>query len=81
MPSRPLGCTPVLRFANAPDGALSRPAHPPLRLRGLDPAARYRDDDTGAEWSGATLTGYGLPVPPLPDGDCASALVGLRRVD
>ncbi|WP_203617260.1 alpha-galactosidase [Streptomyces bauhiniae] len=56
------------------------PAHPPLRLRGLDPGARYRDEDTGAEWSGATLTGFGLPVPGLPGGDCASALVRLRRV-
>ncbi|MFP8903158.1 alpha-galactosidase [Streptomyces atacamensis] len=56
------------------------PAHPPLRLRGLDARARYRDEDTGAQWSGATLTGYGLPVPDLPRGDCASALVRLRRV-
>ncbi|MEU6404294.1 alpha-galactosidase [Streptomyces sp. NPDC046985] len=52
---------------------------PPLRLRGLDPDARYRDEDTGAEWSGAMLTGHGLPVPELPPGDCASALVRLRR--
>ncbi|MGW4287066.1 alpha-galactosidase [Streptomyces sp. NPDC004673] len=56
------------------------PAHPPLRLRGLDPGARYRDEDTGTEWSGATLAGFGLAVPGLPDGDCASALVRLRRV-
>ncbi|MFI8348188.1 GH36 C-terminal domain-containing protein [Streptomyces sp. NPDC085596] len=56
------------------------PAHPPLRLRGLDPGARYRDEDTGAEWSGATLAGFGLTIPGLPDGDCASALVRLRRV-
>ena len=55
------------------------PAHPPLRLRGLDPRARYRCEDTGAEWSGATLAGYGLPIPELPRGDCASALVRLRR--
>ncbi|WP_307792481.1 alpha-galactosidase [Streptomyces verrucosisporus] len=56
------------------------PAHPPLRLRGLEAWARYRDEDTGAQWSGATLTGYGLPVPDLPRGDCASGLVRLRRV-
>lgn len=55
------------------------PAHPPLRLRGLHPEARYRDEDTGVEWSGATLIGYGLPVPALPDGDCASTLVVLHR--
>ena len=55
------------------------PDHPPLRLRGLDPAARYRDESTGAVWSGATLLGYGLPVPALPAGDAASALAVLRR--
>lgn len=55
------------------------PAHPPLRLRGLDPAARYRDEDTGTHWSAATLTGHGLPLPALPPGDCASTVVRLRR--
>ncbi|MEU8473122.1 alpha-galactosidase [Streptomyces sp. NPDC029006] len=57
------------------------PAQPPLRLRGLQEQARYRDEDTGGEWSGATLTGFGLPLPDLPPGDCASALVRLRRVE
>ncbi|MBX9420894.1 alpha-galactosidase [Streptomyces lateritius] len=57
------------------------PSHPPLRLRGLEQEGRYRDEDTGREWSGATLTGFGLPLPSLPPGDCASALVRLRRVD
>ncbi|MFD8643962.1 alpha-galactosidase [Streptomyces zaomyceticus] len=56
------------------------PSHPPLRLRGLKHEARYRDEDTGAEWSGATLSGFGLPLPDLPAGDCASALIRLRRV-
>jgi alpha-galactosidase len=55
--------------------------HPPLRLRGLDPLARYRDEDTGAQWSGQTLAAHGLPVPVLAAGDCASALVRLRRVE
>ncbi|MEW2549710.1 alpha-galactosidase [Streptomyces sp. NPDC047002] len=32
-----------------------------LRLRGLDPAARYRDARTGAAYSGAHLTHAGLP--------------------
>ncbi|MEJ1201674.1 MULTISPECIES: alpha-galactosidase [unclassified Streptomyces] len=56
------------------------PALPPLRLRGLDDEARYRDEETGRTWSGATLTGHGLPLPDLPPGDCASTLVRLRRV-
>ncbi|MEV7082301.1 alpha-galactosidase [Streptomyces sp. NPDC093516] len=56
------------------------PGHPPLRLRALDVRGRYRDEDTGAVWTGQTLMGYGLPVPRLPAGDCASALVRLRRV-
>ncbi|WP_330234810.1 GH36 C-terminal domain-containing protein [Streptomyces sp. NBC_00566] len=56
------------------------PAHPPLRLRGLDPGARYRDEDTAAECSAATLAGVGLTVPGLSEGDCASALVRLRRM-
>nr|WP_202451286.1 alpha-galactosidase [Streptomyces sp. SID4948] len=33
-----------------------------LRLRGLDPAARYRDTATGTEYSGAHLLHYGLPL-------------------
>lgn len=32
----------------------------PLRLRGLDPDARYRDDDTGAVHHGAVLLAHGL---------------------
>ena len=32
-----------------------------LRLRGLDPAARYRDESTGATYSGAHLLHAGLP--------------------
>ncbi|MFF0201412.1 alpha-galactosidase [Streptomyces sp. NPDC005017] len=57
------------------------PEPPPLRLRGLPPEARYRDEDTGLERSGATLTGFGMPLPALPPGDCASALIRLRRVE
>lgn len=33
-----------------------------LRLRGLDPAARYTDDSTGTQYSGAHLLHYGLPL-------------------
>ncbi|MFB7025707.1 MULTISPECIES: alpha-galactosidase [unclassified Streptomyces] len=58
-----------------------RTSCPPLRLRGLAPEARYRDEATGREWAGATLTGFGMPLPELPRGDCASVLVRLRRVD
>jgi alpha-galactosidase len=54
-------------------------ADPPLRLRGLDPAARYRDVDTGIDYGGAFLTGHGLR--PLLAGDYASELVVLSRVD
>ncbi|WP_234439224.1 MULTISPECIES: alpha-galactosidase [Streptomyces] len=62
-------------------GTAFAPPHPPLRLRGLERESRYRDEETGREWSGATLTGFGLPLPDLSPGDCASALVRLRRVD
>lgn len=51
---------------------------PPLRLRGLDPNARYRDVDTGTEYGGGFLLHHGLK--PLLSGDYASALVVLRRV-
>ncbi|MEV7203215.1 LacI family DNA-binding transcriptional regulator [Streptomyces griseoluteus] len=48
--------------------------------RASTPAPDTGTRDTAAEWSGATLTGFGLPVPDLPDGDCASAPARLRRV-
>jgi alpha-galactosidase len=35
---------------------------PPLRLRGLDPAAVYEDQATGERWRGAVLTHHGLPL-------------------
>ncbi|MFJ7628048.1 alpha-galactosidase [Streptomyces sp. NPDC097595] len=44
------------------DGAPLVPGRPArLRLRGLDPAARYADRETGAVHSGAHLLHYGLP--------------------
>ncbi|MFE5512420.1 alpha-galactosidase [Streptomyces sp. NPDC056529] len=61
-------------------GTAFGPSYPPLRLRGLEGEGRYRDEETGREWSGATLTGFGMPVPALPPGDCASVLVRLRRI-
>lgn len=44
------------------DGAPLVPGRPDrLRLRGLDPAVRYRDTATGTTYSGAHLLHYGLP--------------------
>jgi alpha-galactosidase len=51
----------------------------PVRLRGLDADAIYRDLDTGTEYSGALLTHSGLR--PSLSGDYASELVVLQRVD
>jgi alpha-galactosidase len=51
----------------------------PVRLRGLDPAALYRDEETGEVHHGAVLLGYGLH-PRLPAGDYASTVVHLLRV-
>jgi alpha-galactosidase len=54
-------------------------AVPPLRLRGLDPAATYRTDD-GSRHTGAVLAAYGLDVAArLPGGDYSSALIHLVR--
>jgi alpha-galactosidase len=50
-----------------------------IPLTGLDPSARYRDEDSGAEHSGAVLAAHGLPVE-LPVGDYASAVIRLRQV-
>jgi alpha-galactosidase len=50
----------------------------PLRLAALDPAATYRDQDTGATYDGAVLMAAGLPLD-LPAGDYASVLVHLRK--
>ncbi|MEU9923201.1 hypothetical protein AB0H51_18225 [Streptomyces griseoluteus] len=50
------------------------------RVTTADVARAAGDEDTAAERPGVTLTGVGLPVPDLPDGDCASAPVRLRRV-
>ncbi|MFI6596840.1 alpha-galactosidase [Nonomuraea sp. NPDC050536] len=52
---------------------------PPLRLEGLDPLGRYRDEDTGVLHHGAVLMSGGLPLELPRDEDYASALVRLRR--
>jgi alpha-galactosidase len=46
----------VVVFVWRPSASLG-PGHPQLRLRALDPQGRYRDEDTGALWTGQTLTG------------------------
>lgn len=66
-----LAWCPVRRFGHHPG---------PLRLTALDPDARYRDQDTGAVHSGAVLLRAGLPLA-LPDGDHASTLVHLIRIE
>jgi alpha-galactosidase len=50
----------------------------PVALRGLDPAARYREEGSGTIHHGAVLLGHGLR-PPLPAGDYASTIVHLVR--
>ncbi|MEU9386428.1 alpha-galactosidase, partial [Streptomyces sp. NPDC048279] len=49
-----------------------------LRLRGLDPAARYRDTATGTTYGGAHLLHHGLPFAWSPDHD-ADLVVLTRR--
>ncbi|MGW0629754.1 alpha-galactosidase [Streptomyces sp. NPDC002758] len=57
------GRTVVAALSTGPlDGAPLVPGRPArLRLRGLDPAATYRDEDAGITYSGAHLLHYGLP--------------------
>ncbi|HWG23490.1 alpha-galactosidase [Actinospica sp.] len=50
----------------------------PLRLAALDPAARYRDLETGFEYSGALLRQHGLATGL--SGDYAAGIFHLRRV-
>ncbi|NRQ37794.1 alpha-galactosidase [Nonomuraea sp. NN258] len=54
------------------------PATAPVRPRGLEPGAVYRDEDTGAIHHGAVLMSHGLPRP-LPF-DALSELTRLTRV-
>ncbi|MGW7418725.1 alpha-galactosidase [Streptomyces sp. NPDC054813] len=61
------------------DGAPLLPGRPDrLRLRGLDPAARYRDTATGTTYGGAHLLHYGLPFAWSADHD-ADLVVLTRR--
>jgi alpha-galactosidase len=52
---------------------------PALRLRGIDPGARYRDAGTGREHWGAELMQQGLRLPADAEFDFGSALVRLIR--
>jgi len=63
-----------------------RPSHrhgepqPPVRLRGLDPDASYRDED-GVVYSGAVLMRHGIDVcARMPSGDYASTMIRLERL-
>ncbi|MER5790489.1 alpha-galactosidase [Streptomyces sp. NPDC001980] len=61
------------------DGAPLLPGRPArLRLRGLDPAARYRDAATGTSYGGAHLLHHGLPFAWSAEHD--ADLVVLRRL-
>ncbi|WP_217555339.1 alpha-galactosidase [Streptomyces sp. GbtcB6] len=61
------------------DGAPLLPGRPArLRLRGLDPAARYRDTATGTSYGGAHLLHHGLPFAWSAEHD--ADLVVLRRL-
>lgn len=51
-----------------------------LRLRGLDPSARYRCRETGALYEGAALMQAGCPLPDL-SGDFAALRCTLERVE
>jgi alpha-galactosidase len=86
--SRPGAALSAVQFV-APDGAATAVlvcrrarryghAESGIRLRALDPAARYRDGATGQVHHGAVLLSHGL-LPDLPPGDYASALVHLTR--
>ncbi|HEX4705068.1 MAG TPA: alpha-galactosidase, partial [Pseudonocardiaceae bacterium] len=50
-----------------------------VRLAGLDPAARYRDERTGNVHTGAALLISGIDLA-LPDGDHSSVLIRLQRL-
>ncbi|MBX6355352.1 MAG: alpha-galactosidase [Micromonosporaceae bacterium] len=65
-------------FAWRPTAHFGHPP-PPVRLRGLDPAATYRDEDSGREYPGVALAARGVR-PTLPPGDYASAILHFRRV-
>jgi alpha-galactosidase len=64
-------------FCWRPAPHFGRAPHP-VRLRGLDPAARYRDEATATVYDGAVLLGHGLR-PALPAGDYSSVVVHLVR--
>lgn len=80
---------PAVQFVS-PDGAKSivfafqqtmkiKPAAPPVRLQGLDPKARYRNDLDNGTYSGATYMNGGINVRWDPM-DYQSKLIWLERV-
>ena len=69
----------AMQYVRGADVAvLAYDAPDPLPLTALDPAATYRDADTGAAYPGERLLRSGLPLD-LPPGEHASTLVRLRR--
>lgn len=56
----------------------TKPAPPPLRLQGLDPKARYRNDLDNGTYSGATYMNGGINIP-WPRGDYQSKLIWLEK--
>lgn len=59
--------------------AFGRPATTLVRVPGLAPAARYRDERDGTVHSGASLLAHGIDLA-LPPGDHASVLIRLHRL-
>ncbi len=53
---------------------------PQLRLRGLDPDARYQDESTGQEHLGAALMQAGLALPDGAGSDYGSTLIRFTRL-
>lgn len=60
----------IVAFVYLHSGRFRSPM-PPVRLRGLDPAARYRDERTGEVSSGAVLQEHGVEVELRGDFDSA----------
>ncbi|MET8151361.1 alpha-galactosidase [Actinoplanes sp. NPDC049668] len=60
-------------------GADFAPHEPALLLRGLDPQAVYRDDDTGEQYPAGVLMACGLRLA-LPGGAHASTMTRLTRI-
>ncbi len=72
------GSEAVFTFERALGTSYTNP--PIIRLRGLDPAARYRIEETGEIYGGDELMYSGIALPGEPRGDHASVGFILRRI-